>query len=110
MRWPISGGGKHSGYKAHPRTAIDGFSYCSPNFRRNIVCAGAKRSASRISSGEDDHARFARLLMPHLGDAYSLARWITSNGADAEDVVQDACLRAFRAVGGVADDSARRCC
>lgn len=63
---------------------------------------------SRISSGEDDHARFARLLMPHLGDAYSLARWITSNGADAEDVVQDACLRAFRAVGGVADDSARR--
>ena len=46
--------------------------------------------------------------MPHLGDAYSLARWITSNGADAEDVVQDACLRAFRAVGGVADDSARR--
>jgi RNA polymerase sigma-70 factor (ECF subfamily) len=46
--------------------------------------------------------------MPHLADAYSLARWITSNGADAEDVVQDACLRAFRAVGGVADDSARR--
>ncbi len=46
--------------------------------------------------------------MPHLGDAYSLARWITSNGADAEDIVQDACLRAFRAVGGVADDSARR--
>jgi RNA polymerase sigma factor (sigma-70 family) len=62
----------------------------------------------RISSTEDDHARFARLLMPHLDGAYSLARWITGNGADAEDVVQEASLRAFRAVSRVADDSARQ--
>jgi RNA polymerase sigma factor (sigma-70 family) len=60
-----------------------------------------------VDSGDDDHARFARLVLPHLGDAYSLARWITGNRADAEDVVQDACLRAFRAIGGVADGSAR---
>ncbi len=58
-------------------------------------------------TSQDDHARFARLVLPHLGDAYSLARWITGNGADAEDVVQDACLRAFRALGSVADDRAR---
>jgi len=57
--------------------------------------------------GEDDQARFARLVLPHLGDAYSLARWITGNRADAEDVVQDACLRAFRAMGSFADGSAR---
>jgi RNA polymerase sigma factor (sigma-70 family) len=57
--------------------------------------------------GQDDQARFARLVLPHLGDAYSLARWITGNRADAEDVVQDACLRAFRAIGGLADGSAR---
>ena len=57
--------------------------------------------------GRDDHARFARLVLPHLGDAYSLARWITGRPADAEDVVQEACLRAFRAIGGVADGSAR---
>ena len=44
--------------------------------------------------------------MPHLGDAYSLARWITGSRADAEDVVQDACLRAFRAIGGFAGDNA----
>jgi RNA polymerase sigma factor (sigma-70 family) len=62
---------------------------------------------SDIVPGHDDHARFARLVMPHLGDAYSLARWITGNRADAEDVVQDACLRAFRAIGGLADGSAR---
>ena len=60
-----------------------------------------------MAPGHDDHARFARLVLPHLGDAYSLARWITGNRADAEDVVQDACLRAFRAVGGFTDGSAR---
>ncbi len=51
-----------------------------------------------MASGEDDKARFDRLVLPHLADAYSLARWITGNRADAEDVVQDACLRAFRAI------------
>jgi RNA polymerase sigma factor (sigma-70 family) len=57
--------------------------------------------------GDDDNARFANVVLPHLGDAYALARWITGNRADAEDVVQDACLRAFRAIGGFADGSAR---
>jgi len=62
---------------------------------------------NNMAPAQDDHARFARLVLPHLGDAYSLARWITGNRADAEDVVQDACLRAFRAIGGLADGSAR---
>ena len=51
-------------------------------------------------SGDDDRKRFADVVMPHLGDAYSLAHWLTGNAADAEDVVQEACMRAFRAVGG----------
>jgi RNA polymerase sigma factor (sigma-70 family) len=58
-------------------------------------------------AGQDDHARFTRLVLPHLGDAYSLARWITGSRTDAEDVVQDASLRAFRAIGSLADGSAR---
>jgi RNA polymerase sigma-70 factor, ECF subfamily len=62
---------------------------------------------NRTRSSDDDHARFARLVLPHLGDAYSLARWITGNLTDAKDVVQDACLRAFRGIGGLADGSAR---
>lgn len=41
---------------------------------------------------------FANLILPHLDDAFSLARWLTGNRADAEDVVQDASLRAFRAI------------
>jgi RNA polymerase sigma factor (sigma-70 family) len=55
----------------------------------------------------DATARFNNLVLPHLGDAYSLARWITGSRADAEDVVQDACLRAFRAIGGFAGGNAR---
>jgi RNA polymerase sigma-70 factor (ECF subfamily) len=47
------------------------------------------------------------VVLPHLGDAYALARWITGNRADAEDVVQDACLRAFRAIRSFANGSAR---
>src|SRR6202521_1869611 len=60
-----------------------------------------------MSPGQDDHARFTRLVLPYLGDAYSLARWITGNRADAEDVVQDACLRAFRAISSVEDGRSR---
>jgi RNA polymerase sigma factor (sigma-70 family) len=44
--------------------------------------------------------RFTEQVMPHLDDAYSLARWLTGNSTDAEDVVQDACLRALRALDG----------
>jgi RNA polymerase sigma-70 factor (ECF subfamily) len=58
-------------------------------------------------TSDDDNARFSSLVLPHLGDAYSLARWLTSNRADAEDVVQDACVRAFRALGSYAGGSAR---
>jgi len=35
-------------------------------------------------------------MLPHLDAAYNLARWLTRNDADAQDVVQDAYLRAFR--------------
>jgi len=58
-------------------------------------------------SGNDDHRRFASIVMPHLADAYGLARWITGDRADAEDVVQEACLRALRAIGGFAGGNAR---
>lgn len=40
--------------------------------------------------------RFELLAMPHLDAAFNLARWLTGNPADAEDVVQDAYLRAYR--------------
>jgi RNA polymerase sigma factor (sigma-70 family) len=60
-----------------------------------------------MGGDEDHHQRFARLVLPHLGDAYSLARWTTANRADAEDIVQDASLRAFRAIANVAEGNSR---
>jgi len=41
-------------------------------------------------------ALFEQSVMPHLNAAYNLARWLTRSGPDAEDLVQEACLRAFR--------------
>lgn len=40
--------------------------------------------------------RFEQLVLPHLDAAFNLARWLLRNRADAEDVVQEAMLRAFR--------------
>jgi RNA polymerase sigma-70 factor (ECF subfamily) len=56
---------------------------------------------------EDDQARFRSVVVPHLADAYALARWLTGDRADAEDVVQEACLRAFRAIGSFAGINSR---
>ena len=42
-------------------------------------------------------ARFEETVMPHLNAAYNLARWLTRSDADAEDLVQESYLRAFRA-------------
>lgn len=47
-------------------------------------------------SDETELRRFERLALPHLDAAYNLARWITRNDDDAQDVVQDATVRALR--------------
>src|SRR5215469_3095690 len=59
------------------------------------------------SAGGNDQVRFAAVVVPHLDDAFALARWLTGNRADAEDVVQDACLRAYRAIATFAGGNAR---
>ena len=44
--------------------------------------------------------RFEQTVLPHLDAAYNLARWLTRNDQDAQDVTQEACLRAFRFFDG----------
>jgi RNA polymerase sigma-70 factor, ECF subfamily len=53
---------------------------------------------------ESKQEYFERVMIPYLNAAYNLARWMTRNEHDAEDVVQEAYLRAFTAVGGFRSD------
>jgi len=46
----------------------------------------------------DDRAMFDEVFVPYMAEAYRLAQWLTGNASDAEDVVQDAALRAFRGI------------
>jgi RNA polymerase sigma-70 factor (ECF subfamily) len=49
---------------------------------------------------DDRRRRFEAQALPHLDAAYNLARWLSRSSVDAEDIVQDAMLRAFRAFDG----------
>jgi RNA polymerase sigma-70 factor (ECF subfamily) len=50
---------------------------------------------------------FEETVLPHLDAAFNYARWLTRNDAEAEDVVQDACVRAMRFFSSLRDDDAR---
>lgn len=50
---------------------------------------------------------FSLTIAPHLDDALTLARWITGNPADAEDVAQEACIKAMAAMDGFRGGLAR---
>lgn len=54
---------------------------------------------------ELSRARFRDVVLPHLGDALALARWLTGNSHDAEDVVQEACIKALAGIDGYAGGS-----
>jgi RNA polymerase sigma-70 factor (ECF subfamily) len=58
---------------------------------------------------EEERLRLSleQAILPHLDAAYSLARWLTATEQDAEDVVQEACLRAVRFFPGYQGGSAR---
>jgi RNA polymerase sigma-70 factor, ECF subfamily len=45
---------------------------------------------------QNELAAFDAAVLPHLSAAYNLARWLTRDDQNAQDVVQEACLRAFK--------------
>lgn len=55
-----------------------------------------KKSPKGVRKDEPELVETA--LLPHLGSAYNLARWLTRNDHDAEDIVQEAFLRALRSL------------
>src|ERR1044071_9594768 len=54
-----------------------------------------------------DVEAFDRIVLPHLDDAYTLARYLLRDEHDAQDVVQDAVLRALRHFDGYREGDAR---
>lgn len=56
---------------------------------------------------DDKRRRFEELVLPHLDAASNLARWLTRNPPEADDIVQDAMLRAFRSFDSFRGDNAK---
>lgn len=53
------------------------------------------------------HGEFERAMLPHLDAAYNLARWLTRNDDDAQDIVQEASLRALKFFDGFHGEDGR---
>jgi RNA polymerase sigma-70 factor, ECF subfamily len=71
-----------------------------------LVMQVKARERLDVLEGED-RARFEAIVLPHLDAAFNLARWLLRSRADAEDVAQDAVLRAYRAFGTYRAGNAR---
>src|SRR5471032_2476965 len=56
---------------------------------------------------DDRRRRFEAQALPHLDAAYNLAQWLSRSPADADDIVQDAMLRAFRGFDGFRGEDAK---
>jgi RNA polymerase sigma-70 factor (ECF subfamily) len=67
-----------------------------PRDLRQISEPSMSRRCDRPATTHGFSGSFDAVVLPHLGAAYRLARWLMRDGHDAEDVVQEASLRAFR--------------
>jgi RNA polymerase sigma-70 factor (ECF subfamily) len=67
--------------------------------RKIVKFVLVKKREEQDDSRQGDVASFEEALLPHLDAAHNLARWLLRNEQDAQDVVQEAYLRAFRSFG-----------
>src|SRR5881227_2050052 len=59
-----------------------------------------KKREEQNHAPREDLLSFEAVMLPHLDAAHNLARWLLRNEQDAQDVVQEAFLRAFKSFGG----------
>ena len=71
------------------------------------VCPPAAQGKPLRTDDSSRAKKFERIFTPHLDAAYDYARWLTRDARNAEDVVQEACLRAFKFLDSFNGDSAR---
>ena len=81
--------------------------FCLSTEAPALPATAPDNSASRRIRSETDVSRFRRVVLPHLDDAYALARWLTGSATDAHDVVQEASIRALRGIGTFANGDPR---
>jgi RNA polymerase sigma factor (sigma-70 family) len=65
-----------------------------------------QKSVSRVQDNDERNA-FDEIFLPYLPEAYRLAQWLAGNASDAEDIVQEAAIRAFRGIKGFGAVNAR---
>src|SRR5436309_6137322 len=66
-----------------------------------------KKREEQNHAPREDLLSFEAMMLPHLDAAYNLAKWLLRNEQDAQDVVQEAFLRAFKSFGGFHGSSGR---
>jgi RNA polymerase sigma-70 factor (ECF subfamily) len=67
-----------------------------PSLNKSVV----KNREEQDHSPKEELISFEEAMLPHMDAAHNLARWLLRNEQDAQDVVQEAYLRAFRSFGG----------
>ena len=65
-----------------------------------VKFAVIQRHEEQGAAQEHELASFEAMMLPHMDAAHNLARWLLRNEQDAQDVVQEAYLRAFKSFGG----------
>jgi RNA polymerase sigma-70 factor, ECF subfamily len=79
-------------------STLGSHSQIGSNSRSPVLSAG--QGPQLQSAKKEDVGLFEEVMLPHLDAAHNLARWLLRNEQDAQDVVQEAYLRAFKSFSG----------
>jgi RNA polymerase sigma factor (sigma-70 family) len=71
------------------------------------LVSGQLQKPVSVVQAKDDRDAFDEVFLPYLPEAYRLAQWLSGNASDAEDIVQEAAIRAFRGIKGFGAVNAR---
>ena len=75
--------------------------------RIHVLATTRKEARPEVSDERSRAERFERIFAPHLDAAYDFARWLSRDERNAEDVCQEACLRAFKSLDSFQGESGR---